>query len=71
MIHYENMTTHSISASCAVADFGSRQVRALGRLVPIQVLLAGGRGQGGDGREDANLHVSVTKSKLNMTKCNA
>ena len=41
------------------------------RLGPIQILLAGGRGQGGDGREDANLHVSVTKSKLDMTKCNS
>ena len=39
--------------------------------LPIQILLAGGQGQGGDGRDDANLHVSVTKSKLNMTKCNA
>ena len=57
--------------ACAVADFGSRQVRALGRLVPIQVLLAGGRGQCGDGRDDVNFHVSVTESKLDMTKCNS
>ena len=48
--------------ACAVADFGSRAGGALVRLLLIQVLLAGGQGQVGDGRcsrDLANLHVST------------